>query len=484
MSIQLKITAVGALFLVLFLLAAPSIAAGTAGDYDGDGKADIVVFRPVNGHWFIIPSSNPNAPITQQWGTPGDIPVPGDYDGDGKTDIAVWRPSTGTWFILPSSRPGTSIIQQWGTAGDIPVPGDYDGDGKTDIAVWRPSSGTWFILPSNRPGTSIIQQWGAAGDVPVPGDYDGDGKTDFAVWRSSNGTFYVTPSSNPSNFLVQQWGVSGDKPVPGDYDGDGKTDFAVWRPSNGTFYVIPSSNPSNFLVQQWGVSTDIPVPADYDGDKKTEFAVWRPSNGTWYVILGGNFAVAQWGVSTDLPLGTSNNSSCNPNGGPPALVCTYTGTVTTETSLFGLTRPGIPASVQVTWNLQPPVSGSPGPNYAYFALAGGTLTLTDTNPGCSLNATTFPINQGNSNTGAAGSYLWVDFTQSPVSYYLTADTYLPLGTLLETCVGPPTATYDWSGLELWLYTHFAYYMSPDGLTLQGSYADSAQTWSWQFTGSK
>ena len=37
------------------------------------------------------------------WGISGDVPVPGDYDGDGKTDMAVWRPSLGVWFIVNSS---------------------------------------------------------------------------------------------------------------------------------------------------------------------------------------------------------------------------------------------------------------------------------------------------------------------------------------------------------------------------------------------
>ena len=78
---------------------------------------------PSTGYWYILQSSTATRRyIAQQWGLGTDIPVPGDYDGDGKTDLAVYRPSTGYWYILLSNcNFGCYESYQWGTSTDVPV---------------------------------------------------------------------------------------------------------------------------------------------------------------------------------------------------------------------------------------------------------------------------------------------------------------------------------------------------------------------------
>ena len=68
-------------------------------------------------------SAAPVIAFGQQWGLSSDVVVTGDYDGDGKADLGLYRPSTGFWYVLLSSSNFTTYVaRQWGVGSDIVVP--------------------------------------------------------------------------------------------------------------------------------------------------------------------------------------------------------------------------------------------------------------------------------------------------------------------------------------------------------------------------
>jgi hypothetical protein len=115
------------------------------GDWDGDGITTIGVYRPPfspsnptnEAHWLLRNSNSQGQPDILEfgYGASGDLPVVGDWDGDGKTTIGVYRPphttyndsDEGQWLLRNSNNGGGQDIPvfTYGGAGDVPVVGPW-----------------------------------------------------------------------------------------------------------------------------------------------------------------------------------------------------------------------------------------------------------------------------------------------------------------------------------------------------------------------
>ncbi len=321
-------------------------------DFNGDRKQDLFLYRPGSGAAFVA-RSNGDGTFTAVYaqGDPGsgiagyDLRSPRDqvlafdYDGDGKQDLLLYRPGSGAVFVAHSNGDGTFTATYAqgdpgsGIAGyDLRSPKDrilafdYDGDGKDDLLLYRPGSGAAFVAHSNGNGTFTATYAqgdpgnGIAGfdlrspnDVVFAFDYNGDRKQDLALYRPGTGAISIGHSNGNGTFTAVYAqgdpgsGIAGydlraanDRVVPFDYNGDGKQDLVLYRPGAGAVFVARSNGNGTFTAVH-AVGADGPgapngiagydllsgadqiVPFDYDGDRKSDLFLYRPGRGAAWV---------------------------------------------------------------------------------------------------------------------------------------------------------------------------------------------------------
>lgn len=234
-----------------------------AGDFDGDGQTDIAVLNWNGAFWVgLSTGASFDGEGSGPWASPaglwGGIPLAGDFNGDGRDDVLVFTEkdglrvglSTGRSFDAPDSG-------QWNTPAGLwseqPFTGDFDGDGKDDMAILNWQGQVWVGLSSGRgfdaPGGG---QWAVQsapwGGIPLSGDFNGDGKTDLAVFTPDNtwkvnlssGSAFNAPNSGDWPSAAGLWG---ELPTVGDFDGDGRTDIAMLN-GNGEWWLGLSTGAS------------------------------------------------------------------------------------------------------------------------------------------------------------------------------------------------------------------------------------------------
>ena len=265
---------------------------------------------------------------TINFGTSTDLPVIGDWDGDGKDEIGIYRPDTGSsqsefhlitrdWASLSNPVGAADKVIPFGYyPANIPITGDWDGDGDDDIGGFNPGNNKFYLYILNLGTSSAISYkdvpFGVSGDKPIIGDWDGDGDSDVGVYReydpdySNNLVFYfdLDLGGDQADLTPAPFGNNGDVAVIGDWDNDGDDDVGLYRA--GAFIIDPDLNVPHDLAYldngivkvgvdlEWGGAISVLMHQgmnlidNHDTGRLAQAAFYNDDSGTWDPVQGGD----------------------------------------------------------------------------------------------------------------------------------------------------------------------------------------------------
>jgi len=219
------------------------------GDFNHDGKTDLLLYRPSDGSTYVALSNGDGSftYIAQNFSPGFTSVVVGDFSGDGFSDVIAYNSQTTNGYLLLGDGTG-HFPHSYGLSlggGYNVYTGDFNVDGKMDILIYNPSSGAAYVGISNGTGFTFKGLIFSAGFTAVKiGDVNGDGFPDLVLYNNVNANGYLLIGDGSGNFPTGSslfFGPGYDFVDLRDFNGDGKQDVIIYRSSDGTSYTGISS---------------------------------------------------------------------------------------------------------------------------------------------------------------------------------------------------------------------------------------------------
>jgi FG-GAP-like repeat/Abnormal spindle-like microcephaly-assoc'd, ASPM-SPD-2-Hydin len=256
------------------------------GDFNGDGKLDVALasLSGTSGGIYVFLGNgdgtlqNPLVSASATFSAPssdaiGAIGGVGDFDGDGKLDLIAVVGTQLSWLRGNGDGTFQSPSTTYSVAANTSriIAADLNGDGKLDLITVQSPDPTYTVFLGNGDGTFQPGVAYPSGGIPlsggVIGDFNSDGKLDFVLSDNSETLLVLGNGDGTFQFesplvLASGAGNGQTDSAAADFNNDGKLDLAIVGGTSSPFILLqetplPGFSPSSvtFAAQPIGTAS-------------------------------------------------------------------------------------------------------------------------------------------------------------------------------------------------------------------------------------